>query len=70
MKAIAWNMAERGRSLQAGVRCAVVYHPAINEWNNHREVQLEVKDFALAGDDRLGPSPGSRAAVSESVATI
>ncbi len=52
VKAIAWNMAEKGRSLTPGARCTVIYHPSINEWNNRREVQLEVKDFALAGEDR------------------
>jgi single-stranded-DNA-specific exonuclease len=52
LKAIAWNLAERGQALLAGTHCSIVYHPTINEWNNHREVQLEIKDFALADDDR------------------
>ena len=47
VKAIAWNLAERGRVLTAGSRCAVAFHPSINEWNNRRDVQLEIKDFAL-----------------------
>jgi single-stranded-DNA-specific exonuclease len=46
LKAIGWNMAEKGRSLSAGSRCAVVFHPSINEWNNRRDVQLEIRDFA------------------------
>ncbi len=47
VKAIAWNLAERGRVLTAGSHCAVAFHPSINEWNNRRDVQLEIKDFAL-----------------------
>src|SRR5262249_51214102 len=50
MKAIAWNLAERGQVLMAGTPCSIVFHPSINEWNNRREVQLEIRDFAL--DDR------------------
>jgi single-stranded-DNA-specific exonuclease len=46
-KAIAWNMAEKGQSLTAGVQCSVVFHPSINEWKERREVQLEIKDFVL-----------------------
>jgi single-stranded-DNA-specific exonuclease len=57
LKAIAWNMVEKGQSLTAGTRCAVVYHPAINEWNNRREIQLEIKDFALAQDREGLSSP-------------
>jgi single-stranded-DNA-specific exonuclease len=47
LKAIGWNLAERGESLVAGASCSVVFHPSINEWNNRREVQLEIKDFKL-----------------------
>jgi len=50
-KAIAWNMAEQGRSLTAGSRCSAVFHASINEWQNRREVQLEIKDFELEGAD-------------------
>jgi single-stranded-DNA-specific exonuclease len=46
-KAIAWNMAEKGRDLRAGSRCSIVFSPSINEWNGRREVQLEIKDFLL-----------------------
>src|SRR5262249_4377500 len=35
MKAIGWNMAERGKALVPGVPCSLVFHPTINEWNNH-----------------------------------
>jgi single-stranded-DNA-specific exonuclease len=47
MKAIGWNLAEKGRALTAGSSCSVVFHPSINEWNNRREVQLELKDFTV-----------------------
>ncbi len=47
MKAIGWNMAERGQALQPGRQCSLAFHPSVNEWNNHREVQLEIKDFAV-----------------------
>jgi single-stranded-DNA-specific exonuclease len=46
LKAIAWNMAEKGQSLTAGSRLSIVFHPSVNEWNNRRDVQLEVRDFA------------------------
>ena len=52
MKAIAWNLAEKGQALAAGSSCSVVFHPSINEWNNRREVQLEIKDFTV--DSPLG----------------
>jgi single-stranded-DNA-specific exonuclease len=29
------------------VVCSLAFTPTINEWNNRREVQLEVKDFKL-----------------------
>jgi single-stranded-DNA-specific exonuclease len=47
MKAIGWNMAERGKALAPGIPCSLVFHPTINEWNNRREVQLEIRDFSL-----------------------
>jgi single-stranded-DNA-specific exonuclease len=47
LKAIAWNMADKGRDLIPGTRCSVVFQPSINEWNNRREVQLEIKDFVI-----------------------
>ncbi len=46
-KAIGWNLAEKGRVLKPGSRCSVVFSPSINEWNERREVQLEIKDFVL-----------------------
>jgi single-stranded-DNA-specific exonuclease len=46
-KAIGWSLAERGKTLAANSVCSLVFSPTINEWNNRREVQLEVKDFQL-----------------------
>jgi single-stranded-DNA-specific exonuclease len=47
IKAIGWNLAERGKHLAANTPCSVVFHASINEWNGRREVQLEVKDFQI-----------------------
>ena len=47
LKAIAWNMAERGKILTPGKLCSIAFHPSINEWNGRREVQLELKDFQI-----------------------
>ncbi len=47
MKAIGWNLAERAKALAAGSICSIVFQPSINEWNNRREVQLEIRDFIL-----------------------
>ncbi len=52
LKAIGWNLAEKGQALAAGSSCSVVFHPSINEWNQRREVQLELKDFTV--DSALG----------------
>ena len=46
-KAIAWNLAEKGRGIVAGSRLSAVFSPSINEWRERREVQLEIKDFVL-----------------------
>jgi single-stranded-DNA-specific exonuclease len=51
MKAIGWNLAEKGQALAPGSTCSVVFHPSINEWNNRREVQLELKDFTIDSPD-------------------
>ena len=50
VKAIGWNLASRAEALKPGTICAVAFSPAINEWNNRREVQLEIRDFQLRGD--------------------
>jgi single-stranded-DNA-specific exonuclease len=59
MRAIGWSLAERGKALTAGSRCSLVFQPTINEWNNHREVQLEIRDFSI---DAPGPLRERRAA--------
>ncbi len=46
-RAIAFNMAERGKALKPGLLCSVAFHPSINEWNGRREVQLELRDFRV-----------------------
>ena len=47
LKAIAWNMAERGKVLTSGQLCSIAFTPSINAWNGRREVQLELKDFQI-----------------------
>ena len=49
VKAIAWNMADRCKSLQNETVCSIAFQPSINEWNGRRDVQLEVKDFHVEG---------------------
>ena len=61
MKAIGWNMAERGQVLEAGCHCSLVFHPSINEWNNRREVQLEIRDFSLDAQAAVAEPPDRRA---------
>jgi single-stranded-DNA-specific exonuclease len=56
-KAIGWSLADRGKSLTANSLCSLVFTPAINEWNNRREVQLEVKDFQLDEARDHAPTP-------------
>jgi single-stranded-DNA-specific exonuclease len=53
LKAVGWGMADRAASLGPGALCSVVFHASINEWNGRREVQLELKDFAIDS----GPQP-------------
>jgi single-stranded-DNA-specific exonuclease len=48
LKAVGWNMAEKWQTFEASSRYAVVFQPSINEWNNRRDVQLEIKDIAPA----------------------
>lgn len=64
MKCIGWNLAERGKALQAGCKCALAFHPSVNEWNNHREVQLEIKDFAIESGSG---APASRPALAGAI---
>jgi len=56
VKAIAWNMAERAKSLKSDSICSLAFHVSINEWNGRREVQLEIKDFQFdEGRDHARP---------------
>jgi len=59
LKAIAWNQAEKGNIIMSGTRCSAVFSPSINEWNERRDVQLEIKDFVLDEplDDRFDDKP-------------
>lgn len=57
VKAIGWGLAERAKTLAADSVCSLAFHPSINEWNNRREVQLEVKDFQLDEASEYGPTP-------------
>ena len=56
LKAIGWNLAERAKALTPDTVCSLVFHPSINEWNNRREVQLEIKDFQLDEASEHGPT--------------
>ena len=56
VKAIGWGLAERGKVLAADVVCSLAFTPTINEWNNRRDVQLEVKDFKLDEASEHGPT--------------
>ncbi|HEV3162471.1 MAG TPA: single-stranded-DNA-specific exonuclease RecJ [Isosphaeraceae bacterium] len=55
LRVIAWNMAERAKKLTAGTLCSVAFHPAINEWNGRRDVQLELKDFQIQEGELHAP---------------
>ena len=44
---VAFQNTERFRTLKAGTLCSVAFHAAINEWNDRRDVQLEIKDFHI-----------------------
>ena len=54
-KAVAWNMAERWKTLRSNDVCSIAFVPSINEWNGRRDVQLEIKDLQR----EEGESPGS-----------
>ncbi len=47
LKAIGWNLADRGKILKPGTVCSVAFHPSINDWNGRRTVEMELKDFRL-----------------------
>lgn len=52
LKAIGWNLAEKGKDLAHGAPCDVVFHPSIDDWNGFRRVQLEIRDFAPHASSR------------------
>jgi single-stranded-DNA-specific exonuclease len=56
VKAIGWNLAERGKKLTPGTVCSLAYYPTINEWNGRREIQLEVRDFQIHETDSQAQS--------------
>jgi single-stranded-DNA-specific exonuclease len=52
VRAVAWNMAGKLKDLAAGTPCAVAFSAGINEWQNRREVQLEVRDIQIRQEAR------------------
>jgi single-stranded-DNA-specific exonuclease len=55
LRAIGWNLAERvAKSLAPGTVCSIAFYPYINEWNERRQVQLELKDFQVC-ESKSGP---------------
>ncbi len=55
LKAIAWGMAERVEELMsAGGACCLAFTPKLNEWQGWRSVDLEVSDFQVGAQARLG----------------
>ena len=59
MRPSAGTWPNAARSSRPAASCSSGLHPSINEWNNHREVQLEIKDFAV---DAQGAVPEPRIA--------
>lgn len=53
LRAIAWRMAEpiQKAGLAKGSRCAIAYHASVEEWNQRREIKLEIRDFKPLGAD-------------------
>ena len=47
LKAIGWNLADRGKTLKPGTLCSVAFHPSVNEWQGRRTVEMELKDFRV-----------------------
>jgi single-stranded-DNA-specific exonuclease len=55
IRAVAFGMAERlAELLSAGGRCCLAFTPRINEWNDMRNVEIEVSDFQPGEQARLG----------------
>jgi single-stranded-DNA-specific exonuclease len=54
LRAVAFSMADRRDELvSAGGQCNLVFTPKINDWQGHRSVELEVKDFQAGPRARL-----------------
>jgi hypothetical protein len=49
MKCIAFGQGELFDRLRAGERIDLAVEPTINEFNGHRNVELEVKDVRFGG---------------------
>jgi single-stranded-DNA-specific exonuclease len=47
VKAIGWNLASRAGELTPGTSCSLAFTPTVNEWNNRREVQIEIRDIQV-----------------------
>ncbi len=47
LRAVGWSMAERMANLKAGMIFDLVYEPKINEWNERKSVQLQIRDFQV-----------------------
>jgi single-stranded-DNA-specific exonuclease len=55
LRCIGWGMAERAGELMAGGgRCSLACTPRLNEWHGYRRVDLEVADFQVGAQTRLG----------------
>ena len=55
LRAVAFGMGDRASELMAREgKCCLVFTPKINEWQNYRTVELEVRDFQAGPEARLG----------------
>jgi single-stranded-DNA-specific exonuclease len=55
VKGVAFNQADRWRTLRQGMTCSIVATPQINEYHGRRDVQLLIKDFKTEEEDRAAP---------------
>ena len=54
LRAIAFGMGDRAAELMAQQgKCCLVFTPKINEWQDYRSVELEVRDFQVGPEARL-----------------
>jgi single-stranded-DNA-specific exonuclease len=56
LRAVAWGLGERWEELMTapGRRCSVAFTPKVNEWNGNRTIELEVADFQVGPETKLG----------------